>query len=484
MHLVMYRGLMLFRFFCLIVLLCCLQLAHAQVFKGISDSAFSSIEFSSGEMMKIRQDLDSYSKELDKRVKRLWVALDRKLILIERLGVRTNTNVDFVAALRVKVSKWASQRPLTQAEIFQYCDDYTNKVSSGLRYVKTSEKLTDSFDLRLFAESDSIIENILSRRRDIAECKSMFEVLVGQASRAFNDTRYIKRLVSRFGAIDIGLSTIERFIQDRNAVSKVVASFVGNLEASSEFRAFFSTNSLMALNLPGNVTISALGLQSQDDIESIIQSKLGIKLSEGSSKLGSGSKHAMLTTGSLGSAILGSGASDSLVWKRDSLLKLKSLPKTNKRIQFSIGFSFDRARLLGNSNLTVSSNVHLPISDKQEVGISLGNNLGVNASFKEIRVNYAAASLRAFSDRLIFPSLYGYVAFEWTWIYQRRASTTRSLLGFDNNVPGLLVGLEKRLGNKPDAKRIYLVYDFLYYKNPIKNSPFSFRMDLPLKRSL
>jgi hypothetical protein len=324
-------------------------------------------------------------------------------------------------------------------------------------------------------DADMIKQFIQSRKAQIQACLAKYSNLPGGFSsivQSYNkEIYYYSEQVRQYRAM----------LNDPDKMMQTALALLNKLPAFSQFMA---SHSFLAglFNVPSNyATVQGMeGLQSRDQVMTLIQNQIGQGGSNGSSFLQQSLQSASQDINKLHDKLsaLGGGSGD---------INMPNFKPNNqktkpflKRLELGTNFQTAHTNYYFPTTTDIGLSVGYKISDKTTIGIGLSYKNGWGRDFRHINMSSQGASLRTYADLKAKKSFYLSGGFECN--YQPIPGIYLGTLSSWSKSG--LIGMSKIVSMKTKVfknTKLSLLWDFLSYEQVPRTQPFVFRVGYSFK---
>jgi hypothetical protein len=472
----------------LLLLLYCLSFTcYAQ---DQPDKAGGSINFPSRFFSRIQNKTASLDDQLTRQtemylqhMERREARLQKKLYKLDSTGARSlfAGSADQYAAMSQKL---AHDTGVGDIHIRGEYQAYTDSLQGMLRFLQTnpgavagspqiasSLKQLQTLQAKM-QDADQIKAYISQRKEQISQYirqHSNFSGLLGKDFQGMNqDMYYYSQQVQQY----------KEMLNDPDKLTKQALVFLNKLPA---FQAFMKQNSQLAglFNLPGNYGDPATltGLQTRDQVASLIQSQLSSAGPGGSAALQANlqSAQSQLDTYKDKLSKLGPGGSD--IDMTDFKPNDQKTKTFWKRLEYGANFQTTRNNYAFPTVSDFGVSAGYKLNDRSTIGLGASYKLGWGNGIRHIAFSSQGMGLRSFIDIKLKGSFFASGGLEYN--YTTPFANIQQLYKVNDWTRSGLIGISKTVSMKSRVlkkTKVQLLWDFLSYQQVPRTQAIIFRV--------
>ena len=219
-----------------------------------------------------------------------------------------------------------------------------------------------------------------------------------------------------------------------------------------------------------------VGLQSRDQVLSMIQSQIGSGGPNAASALQGSLQNASKEITNLQNKVSSLGAGGGNMEMPDFKPNSQKTKTIWQRLQYGLNLQTQQSTFLFPLTTDIGLSVAYKINDKNDIGLGASYKIGWGSDFQHIQLSSQGAGLRSFADIQLKKSFYLSTGFEYNY---QPLITTLKITSITSWTRSGLIGLSKVVSMKSkvfSSTKVQILWDFLsYYQIPVQQ-PFKFRV--------
>jgi len=436
----------------------------------------------------IDKKVDKYTSRISKKTERTLEKLSKWEIKIKSILQKLNpeaanklfgnSQLTFAGLLQ-KIK----QGEATGLQYYDQYDKYRDELTTGINYMESQEKFLDSSvkqkikatgekvkQLNQATDSTAAIEQFIKERK---------KQLIDQSFTVLGKNKYLSRMNKEVYYYSETLRNYKEVFSDSKKTEATAAAILNGIPA---FKEFFRQNSMLASLFGsgrGGGTPSLEGLQTRNEISSVLQSQIlsGGANAQSIMQQNINAAKEQLNTVKNKIASLGAGGAD--VDDRVGAFK-PNQQKTRtflQRIETGLNFQSQGGSSYFPATTDIALTAAYKLNDKASIGIGSSYKLGWGSSITNIKFTTQGIGLRSFAEYKIKGSFYAGGGFEYN--YQPALIEQYGKDKTNNWHQSGLAGISKVISARSKfykKTKVQLFWDFLSYRQLPKTSPVKFRI--------